>query len=162
MERIGIYPGSFDPPTHGHLDIIERSAHLVDRLIVGIGVNNEKNPFLSIDERVAAMRECTSHLTNVEVQIFEGLLVNWAQEQNCRILIRGLRAISDYDYEFRIAMANRSLAPDVETVFLIARDKYSFLSSSVVKEVATLGGDFGQFVPAPVKSRIEQVLDSRA
>jgi pantetheine-phosphate adenylyltransferase len=158
MERIGIYPGSFDPPTLGHVDLIERASGLVDRLIVGIGINSQKTPFLDIETRTQALRECTAHLPNVEVEAFTGLLVNWAETKNCRILIRGLRAVSDYDSEFRIAMANRSMAPDIETVFLIARDTYSFLSSSVVREAATLGGNYSQFVPEPVYHRIEKAL----
>lgn len=152
--RIGVYPGSFDPPTLGHLDIIERASKLVDKLIVAIGVNSQKTPFLPVDVRLDALRECTQSLGNVEVATFDGLLVNFAKSRESRVLIRGLRAVSDFDYEFRIAMANRSLAPEVETIFLIARDEYSFLASSVVREVATLGGDYAQFVPPSVAEKI--------
>ncbi len=154
MERIGIYPGSFDPPTYGHLDIIERASSLVDHLVVAIGVNSQKDTFLSADDRFEALQECLAGKPNVEVQRFEGLLVRFAEERGSNILIRGLRAVSDYEYEFRIAMANRHLAPDIETVFLIARDQWSFLASSVVREVAALGGDYSGFVPEPVADRV--------
>ncbi|MCB0825508.1 MAG: pantetheine-phosphate adenylyltransferase [Armatimonadetes bacterium] len=150
MIRRAIYPGSFDPPTNGHLDIIERGAKMFDHLIVGIGVNSEKAPFLSVEDRLQLLTECCSHLPNVEVMSFDGLLVHFAKEQNSTVLLRGLRAITDFDYEFRIALANRSLAPDIETTFLIASEEFSFLASSVVREVARLGGDYGKFVPEPV------------
>lgn len=154
MDRIGIYPGSFDPPTYGHLDIIERARGLVDHLIVAVGANPSKSGFLPVEQRAAALAQATSGMEGVEVDTFEGLLVNYAQSRDCRILIRGLRAVSDYEYEFRIAMANRSLAGDIETVFLIARDKWSFLASSVVREVAELGGDYSSFVPPGVAELI--------
>lgn len=154
MARIGIYPGSFDPPTYGHLDIIERASSLVDHLIVAVGVNTQKEGFLSANDRFEALTECLADTPNVEVKQFNGLLVNFAHESGSNVLIRGLRAVSDYEYEFRIAMANRHLAPDIETVFLLARDQWSFLASSVVREVATLGGDYSGFVPKPVYDRI--------
>lgn len=158
MTRRAIYPGSFDPPTNGHLDIIERGSKIFDQLVVGIGVNSDKAPFLSVDDRLQLLRECSAHLPNVEVMAFDGLLVHFAEEQNSTILLRGLRAITDFDYEFRIALANRSLAPQIETTFLIASEEYSFLASSVVREVAQLGGDYGKFVPAPVARCIARRL----
>lgn len=157
---MGVYPGSFDPPTYGHLDLIRRAAELVDTLVVGVGVNSAKTPFLSAEERLGALQECTRDLPNVEVELFQGLLVHYAQAKGANVIFRGLRAVSDYDYEFRIAMANRSLAPEIETALIIAKDEYSFLASSVVREVALLGGDYRQFVPAPVAQLIAKKLSS--
>lgn len=154
MARLAIYPGSFDPPTHGHLDVIERGARLVDELIVAVGVNSEKQPFLSADDRVAVLKECCAGMKTVKVAQFEGLLISYAQAVGAKVIVRGLRAVTDFDYEFRIAMANRTLAPDVETVFLVARDEYSFLASSVVRDVAKYGGDLSPFVPEPVSRLI--------
>ncbi|MCA0361952.1 MAG: pantetheine-phosphate adenylyltransferase [Armatimonadetes bacterium] len=160
MNRTAIYPGSFDPLTNGHMDIIERGSHLFDRLIVAVGINTEKPGYFSVEERLEDLRVCCAKMPNVEVASFEGLLVEYARSRNSRILLRGLRAISDYDYEFRIALANRRLAAEVETVFLIAREEYSFLASSVVREVAKFGGDYAQFVPENVAKRIENRLKS--
>jgi pantetheine-phosphate adenylyltransferase len=160
MHRVGVYPGSFDPPTLGHLDLIQRAAHLVDTLVVGIGVNSAKGNFLPAEDRLAALRECTSHLPNVQVEMFSGLLVHYAGNKGANVIFRGLRAVSDYDYEFRIAMANRSLNPEIETALIIAKDEYSFLASSVVREVALLGGDYRQFVPEPVAKLIARQLAS--
>lgn len=154
MRRIALYPGSFDPPTNGHLDIIERGSHLVDHLIVAIGVNSEKQPFLSADQRLEVLRECTQHLPNVEIAAFNGLMIHFAEAKGCQSLIRGLRAVTDFDFEFRIAMANRTLSPNIETVFLLARDEYSFLASSVVKEVGRLGGSLKGFVPPEVERMV--------
>ncbi len=158
MAKLAIYPGSFDPPTLGHIDIIERASTLFQTLRVSVGSNSEKAPYFSVEDRLDALRESTSHLANVVVGSFDGLLVQHARDHDCRVLVRGLRAISDFEYEFRIAMANRSLAPEVESVFLITRDEYSFLASSVVREVARLGGDYSGFVPEAVARRIESKL----
>ncbi|MCW5936785.1 MAG: pantetheine-phosphate adenylyltransferase [Fimbriimonadaceae bacterium] len=158
MPGRAIYPGSFDPPTLGHLDIVERAATIFDELVVAVGVNSEKGRFLSSEERVESLRECTGHLANVRVRAFDGLLVEFARAERAKILVRGLRAVSDYEYEFRVGMANRRLAPEIETLFLIARDEYSFLASSVVREVARLGGDYAGFVPEPVARRIKDRL----
>ncbi len=158
MPRLAIYPGSFDPPTLGHLDVIERASILFDQLIVGVGNNSEKRPFLSAADRVAALRECVTGLDNVTVTSFEGLLVEFARQNGCRCIVRGLRAISDFDYEFRVTLANRSMAPEIETVFLMTKEEHSFLASSVVREVARLGGDYAGFVPPPVVEKIRQAL----
>ena len=155
MTRRAVYAGSFDPPTIGHLDIIERAAALYDHLIVGVGVNTDKTPFLPTQQRVEALKESTAHLSQVEVRSFDGLLVEFAREQQCRVLVRGLRAVSDFDFEFRVALANRRLAAEIETVFLLTREEHSFLASSVVKEIARLGGDYRQFVPSAVARLIE-------
>ncbi|HXH61567.1 MAG TPA: pantetheine-phosphate adenylyltransferase [Fimbriimonadaceae bacterium] len=161
MSRLAIYPGSFDPPTVGHMDIIDRAARMFDRLIVAVGTNSAKDPFIDHVERVAALRECVHGIPNVQVETFSGLLVEFARAHDCTVLVRGMRAISDFDYEFRVASANRRLAPEIETVFLMARDEYSFLASSVVREIAALGGDYSPFVPAPVAERIRSRSESR-
>lgn len=158
MTRHAIYPGSFDPPTKGHLDIIERSAQMYDQVTVAIGHNSEKSPFLTVDQRIKGLKECTSHLPNVLIDQFQGLLVHYAEQKQCRVIIRGLRAVTDFDYEFRIGLANRALDPNIETVFLISREEYSFLASSVVREVARLGGDYTKFVPEPVAHIIQGTL----
>jgi pantetheine-phosphate adenylyltransferase len=150
MERIAIYPGSFDPPTLGHLDLVERSIRLFDRLIVAVGENSEKPAMLDAADRASVLRECVAGLPSVEVASFRGLLVEFARERGCTTVVRGLRAVGDFEYEARVAMANRRLAPEIETVFLFTQEKYSFLASSVVREVARLGGDVRGFVPAPV------------
>lgn len=158
MSRLAIYPGSFDPPTFGHIDLVERAAGIFDELIVAVGHNGEKASFLAPEQRVAALRECTGHLQNVRVEQFTGLLIDFARGHDCKVLVRGMRAISDFEYEFRVASANKRLAPEIETVFLNTRDEYSFLASSVVREVAALGGDYGAFVPGPVAEIIRDML----
>jgi pantetheine-phosphate adenylyltransferase len=158
MTRRAIYPGSFDPPTYGHLDIIERGSEMYDELIVAIGNNTEKAPYLPVEQRLAALRDSIQHLPNVRIAAFNGLLVDFAKAVDARIILRGLRAISDYDYELRIGLANRKLNPEVETVFLIAKEEFSFLASSVVREVARLGGDYKQFVPPAVEKLIANRL----
>jgi len=157
LMRRAIYPGSFDPPTLGHLDIVERASGLVDELVMAIGTNSDKAPFLPVEDRVELLRQSTAHLENVTISTFAGLLVDYARSIECHVLIRGLRAVSDFDYEFRVTMANRRLAPEIETLFLITRDEYSFLSSSVVREVARLGGDTSLFAPKIVSDRIAKM-----
>jgi pantetheine-phosphate adenylyltransferase len=130
----------------GHLDIIERASRLYDRIVVAVGVNNAKQPFLSVRDRLKALEAISASLGNVEVDHFEGLLVAYAKQRGAQCVVRGLRATSDFDYEFQIAMANRRLEPQIETVFLMTKWEHSFLSSSVVREVATLGGDYTGFV----------------
>ncbi|MBN8690719.1 MAG: pantetheine-phosphate adenylyltransferase [Armatimonadetes bacterium] len=158
--RVAVYPGSFDPPTLGHLDIIERGERLFDRLIVGIGVNSNKRMFLEYEERKRALEACLEGRPKVEVQIFQGLLVDFCRENGANAIIRGLRAISDFDYEFQISTANRKLAPEIETVMFMTKWDYSFISSSVVREVARLGGEYQQFVPGKVSEIIEAKLRS--
>ncbi|MBV6457777.1 MAG: Phosphopantetheine adenylyltransferase [Fimbriimonadaceae bacterium] len=158
MRRLAVYPGSFDPPTLGHLDVVERAARLFDRVIIAVGVNSAKSPLLSEPERIAALEACTGHLENVGVDRFQGLLVEYVRSVGAQTIVRGLRATADFDYEFQIAMANRRLAGDIESVFLMTKWEHSFLSSSVVREVATLGGDFAQFVPEAVAEIVRQKL----
>jgi pantetheine-phosphate adenylyltransferase len=144
-KRIAIYPGTFDPITNGHIDLIQRASKLFDEVIVAIAANSKKSPHFSLEERITLSEEVLS-CPNVSVKGFSCLLIDFAHEQNASILIRGLRAVSDFEYEFQLASMNRNLAPDIESVFLMPADEYSFISSSLVKEVASLGGDISKFV----------------
>lgn len=153
-----IYPGSFDPVTLGHMDIIRRSSHIVDELIVGVLNNNAKTPLFSVEERVKMLKEATKELENVQVVEFEGLLVDFAKEMDAKVVIRGLRAITDFEYELQMTQTNHKLEPDVETLFLTTSIEYSFLSSTTVKEVAAFGGDITQFVPEVVVKAIEEKM----
>lgn len=157
--KIAIYPGSFDPMTYGHLDVIERSSKMVDQLYVSVLINSAKNPLFSIDERVSMIKEMTSHLPNVEVTSFTGLLVDFAQEMNASIIVRGLRAITDFEYELQIAQTNRIVNPNVDTLFLTTSLEYSYLSSTIVKEVASYGGDISKFVPEQIADAIYEKLN---
>lgn len=153
-----IYPGSFDPVTLGHMDIIKRSSKIVDELIVGVLKNNAKTPLFSVEERVRMLREATKELKNVKVVEFEGLLVDFAKAMDAKVVIRGLRAITDFEYELQMTQTNHKLEPDVETLFLTTSIEYSFLSSTTVKEVAAFGGDITQFVPKVVVKAIEEKM----
>ena len=150
-----IYPGSFDPIHNGHLDVIERAAKLCDRIIVAVAVNPEKDGLFSMDERVALIRAAASHLPGLEVQSFEGLLVNLVRDEHAQAVIRGLRAVSDFEYEFQMALMNRSLDENLETIFLVPSQENIYLSSRIVKEVARLGGDISRFVPPVVVDALE-------
>lgn len=156
--KTAIYPGSFDPVTYGHLDIIERSSKLFDRLVVGVLVNVQKVPMFSLEERVEMIKKETAHLPNVEVQGFSGLTVDFARENGAGFMIRGLRAVTDFEYELQLSHTNRELAPDVDTVFLTTGLKYGYISSSVTKEIALFGGDITKFVPPAVEERIKEKL----
>lgn len=153
-----IYPGSFDPITSGHLDLIARGSRLVDRLIVAILRNELKAPLFSIGERVEMLGEVLKPYPNVEVGTFEGLTVAYAAELGAKLIFRGIRAISDYEYELQMALMNQRLAPGIETVFLMAGEKYSFVSSKLVKEVASLGGNISGLVPPVVEQRLRERL----
>lgn len=149
-----IYPGSFDPITYGHLDIIERCSVKYDKVIVGVLNNHSKKGIFSTDERVGLIKECTKKFPNVEVRFFSGLLTEFAKETECPNIVRGLRAVSDFEYEMQMAMVNRKLYPELETYFMVSSNKYSFLSSSIVKEVAMLGGNISCFVPKIVEDAL--------
>lgn len=153
---IAIYPGSFDPFTNGHLDLIERSTHLFDKLIVAILRNEEKRPLFTLEERQEMLREVLRSYPNVEVDSFDGLLVDFAARKNASVILRGIRAISDYEYELQMALMNRRLRPEIETVFLMAGEAYSFISSRLVKEVAALGGNISGLVPPLVEERLRR------
>ena len=154
--RIGVYPGSFDPVTLGHLDIIERSSKIVDKLIVGVLNNNSKTPLFSATERVNMLKEVTSHIPNVEVQAFSGLLVDFAKKNDACIVVRGLRAITDFEYELQMSQTNRIISPDIDTIFFTTNLKYAYLSSSTVKEVEKFGGDISKFLPEKVISHMQE------
>ncbi len=156
-----IYPGSFDPVTFGHLDIIKRSSSLVDELIVGVLSNNAKSPLFSVEERVKMLKEVTENMPKVKIVPFEGLLVDFSRKMNARMVIRGLRAITDFEYELQMAQTNHKLEPQLETAFLTTGLEYSYLSSTTVKEVAAFGGDISQFVPDIVIEKIQEKINKR-
>lgn len=162
MHRIAIYPGSFDPPTLGHLDVIERASRLFDRLIIGVGINSAKTPFMASGVRVAALQAAVAHMPTVEVLPFQGLLIDFVREHDARAIVRGLRATADFDYEFQMAMVNRRLAEEIETVLLMTKWEHSYLSSSIVREVALLGGDYAGLIPEPVRPFVAEALGRRA
>ena len=153
MKRtIAIYPGTFDPPTNGHLDLIQRGAKIFDELVVAILRNAEKVPLFTVDERLEMLRDCTRTWKNVRIESFEGLLVDYARSCGAQAVLRGIRAVSDYEYELQMAWMNRKLAPTLETVFMMPAGAYSYLSSRLVREIAALGGALGDLVPTSVES----------
>ena len=153
-----IYPGSFDPVTNGHLDIIQRASHIFDRVIVAVANNTTKKALLTIKERVELLKSVTKDIKGVEVDTFNTLVINYARQKKINVLIRGLRMTSDFDYEFQIALTNRRLAEDIETVFLMPSEHVSFLSSSLLKEVASLNGDISSLVPKAVERKLKEHL----
>ncbi len=146
-----IYPGSFDPVTNGHLDIIERSHGIFHRVIVAVLVNVEKEPFFAIDKRLEMLREVTQEWDNIEVETFEGLLVKFAVARKAQVILRGIRAVTDYEYEFQMALMNRRMQPEIETVFMVPAEAYTYLSSRLVKEISKLGGSVSGLVPSIVE-----------
>ena len=150
MPTVAIYPGSFDPATNGHADVIARAARLFDRIIVAVGRNAQKQPLFSVEERVALLQETCRGIENVTIEPFDGMLVDFARRNNAKVIVKGLRAVSDFEYEFQMALANRHLAPDIETLFLMTSADHLYLSSSIVKEIARLNGDLTALVPGNV------------
>jgi pantetheine-phosphate adenylyltransferase len=148
--HVAIYAGSFDPPTKGHLDLIQRASLLFDRLIVAIGVHPTRQPLFSVDERVSLLGAITTEIANVEIQVFHGLLIDYAKNIGAKVIVRGLRAATDFEYELQIAHANADLGPDIETIFLPTRTNYGFVSASLVREIASHGGDPSRYAEAPV------------
>jgi pantetheine-phosphate adenylyltransferase len=160
-ELVAIYPGSFDPITSGHLDLIERGARLCDRLVVAILRNEAKAPLFDVEERVQMLAEVVAPYPNVEVDSFGGLLADYAMSKGARLILRGIRAISDYEYELQMALMNRRLQPRLETVFLLAGEQFSFISSKLVKEVISLGGNITGLVPPAIETRLHERLKVR-
>lgn len=159
METLALYPGSFDPITYGHLDILERATDLFDTVIITIAVNNKKDTVFTGDEREALIKECLTGkkwAKRVEIQQFTGLLVDFAKERDAQTLVRGVRQVSDFEYEFRMALTNRRLAPDVDTVFLMPNEQLTFISASLVREIAYWGGDLSSFVPEHVAKALHE------
>ncbi|PHS16803.1 MAG: pantetheine-phosphate adenylyltransferase [Kangiella sp.] len=156
MPKIVIYPGTFDPITNGHVDLIERAARLFDKIIVAVAMSEGKSPLFDVDKRVSIVEEVVAPMKNVEVVGFKGLLVDFAKEHNANALLRGLRAVSDFEYEFQLANMNRRLSPDLESLFLTPAEQFSFISSTLVREIATLSGDVSQFVPEAVQRALAE------
>ena len=154
--RTAIYPGSFDPMTNGHLDVVQRAAKLFDRVIVAVAKNEGKHPLFTQAERVALVRKAVADLPNVTADSFDGLLVEYVAAKKARAIVRGLRAVSDFEFEFQLALMNRKLDENIETIFMMPKDTYTFLSSRIVKEIARLGGDVRQFVPPNVQAALQR------
>lgn len=155
MRRTAIYPGSFDPATNGHVDLIARASKLFERIIVAVGINTGKNPLLTVDERLQLLKEIVRPFNNVEVTCFDSLLVDFAREQQADVILRGLRAVSDFEFEFQLAGMNRRLSPELETLFMTPLEQHAFISSTMVREVVRLGGDASGFVPKVVQEMLK-------
>ena len=158
MKRTAIYPGSFDPLTNGHLDVIQRAAKLFDHVIVAVAENESKQPLFTLTERVALVKQAVTKLPNVETDSFSTLLVEYVAAQKAQAIVRGLRAVSDFEFEFQLALMNRKLDESIETIFMMPKDTYTFLSSRIVKEIARLGGDVRSFVPPNVQIALKKKL----
>ena len=158
MKKIAVYPGSFDPVTNGHIDLIKRALEIVDELIVAVVKNPEKKPLFSVEERVEILKEVTQDLKDVRIDSFDELLVDYAKKIGAKTIIRGLRAISDFEYEFQMALMNRKLDKEIETVFMMPSAKYSYLSSSMIKEVVSFGGSLCELVPTVVEEKMKKKL----
>ena len=156
-----IYPGTFDPMTNGHVDVVARATALFDLVTIGVTTNPAKNPLFTVEERVAMIREVTKGFSNVRVDSFGGLLVDYAQQLGACAIIRGLRAISDFEYEFQMALVNRKISDGIVTVFLMPNEKYTYLNSTIVKELAIFGGDISRFVPPLVETQVKQKIAAR-
>jgi pantetheine-phosphate adenylyltransferase len=158
MKRTAIYPGSFDPLTNGHLDVIQRAAKLFDRVIVAVAENESKQPLFTLTERVALVKQAVTKLPNVQTDSFSTLLVEYVAARKAQAIVRGLRAVSDFEFEFQLALMNRKLDENIETIFMMPKDTYTFLSSRIVKEIARLGGDVKSFVPPNVQVALRKKL----
>jgi pantetheine-phosphate adenylyltransferase len=155
-ERIAVYPGMFDPVTNGHLDLIERGVKIFDRLVVAVVTNPSKTPLFTIEERVSMLQKVTRNIANIELDSFNGLLVDFVRQKKANFILRGLRAVSDFEYEFEMALTNRKLANDIETVFMAPSLEYIYLRARLVKEVSKVGGDISDYVPGYVAERLKE------
>ena len=156
MKKIAVYAGTFDPLTYGHLDVIERASKIFPQLIIGVATSEAKFPLFSLDERLTLVKQSVKHLDKVKVKSFDGLLVDLADKEKAQVIVRGLRAFSDFEYEFQMALTNRTLKPEIETLFLMPKQDYSYVSSSNVREVAKMGGDVSQFVPLSIQNAFKE------
>jgi len=154
--KTAVYPGTFDPITNGHIDIIERALNIFDKVIIAISVDSMKNPLFTVEERIKMISEAVKDIQRIEIDSFSGLLVDYAKKINAIAVIRGLRAVSDFEYEFQMALMNRRLNENIETVFLMPNEKFTYLNSSIVREVVSLGGDISDFVPENVKNELKK------
>ncbi|MBD3427024.1 MAG: pantetheine-phosphate adenylyltransferase [Candidatus Omnitrophica bacterium] len=159
MTTRAIYPGTFDPVTYGHLDVIKRAAALYSKVYVAVAPSMDKSPLFSVEERVEMIRKAVSDLDNIEVESFDGLVVDYAVGRSAKVVVRGLRMISDFEYEFQMALTNRKLNSEVETVFMMPRESYSYLSSKLIKEIAWMGADVSEFVPLNVEKKLKEKLE---
>lgn len=159
--KIAVYPGSFDPVTNGHLDIIRRAAQIFDKVIVAVSVNSQKKPLFTIEERMKLLKFVTKEIAHVEVSTFNGLLANFVEENHAKVIIKGLRAVSDFEYEFQMALMNKKLNPETETLFMMTSQEYSYLSSNIVKEVGQLGGSLEGLVPLEIVDVIKNKLNNK-
>lgn len=157
MDNIGIYPGTFDPPTNGHFDLIERSSRIFGKVIVAVATNPSKKTLITIRKRVSLLKEMVTHLENVEVSSFSGLLVDYARSVGATVIVRGLRAVSDFEYEFQMAHMNKKLYPDLDTVFMMTGEKYFYVSSNIIKEIVSLGGDVKDLVHDCVETELRKI-----
>jgi pantetheine-phosphate adenylyltransferase len=153
--RTAIYPGSFDPLTNGHLDVVQRATKLFDRVVVAVAKSESKHPLFTLEERVGLVRQAVAHMPHVKVDSFDGLLIEYVSRRKAQAVVRGLRAVSDFEFEFQLALMNRKLDERIETIFMMPKDTYTFLSSRIVKEISRLGGDVSSFVPAHVKMALK-------
>ncbi|MFC1668243.1 pantetheine-phosphate adenylyltransferase [Chlamydiota bacterium] len=158
MKTYVVYPGTFDPVTFGHIDIVERSSKIFNQVIIAIAQNSFKKPLFTPDERKEMMSKALSHIHNVTIDSFEGLLIDYCKKKECKIVIRGLRAITDFEYEFQMALTNRKISDQFETVFMMPNEAYSYLSSKIIKEIVSLGGRISQFVPEFVEKKLQEKL----
>lgn len=158
MKKIAIYPGSFDPVTYGHLDIIKRALRIFDKVIVAVAYNADKNPLFNVSERMEMLKKAVKNFKRVEVDSFDGLIVDYVRKKNAAVVIRGLRMISDFEYEFQMALTNRKLSSDIETMFMVPSDSFSYVSSKLIKEAASMGADLKEFVPPSVEKAIKEKM----
>lgn len=161
MNRRAVYPGTFDPLTYGHIDIIKRAVKIFDEVIVAVAHNPQKSPLIPFEERLKIVKEALSGIRNVKVDSFQGLAVDYVKSKNVRIILRGLRMISDFEYEFQMALTNRNLDRSIETIFMMPSEEYSYVSSKLIKEAASLGADLSRFVPKKVEQKLKELLKNK-